>query len=60
MENCEEGLSVFEIDNEYYIHPICSLPDWFEDMIEAAENCKEGAHIYKTDNGDIRVDSNCF
>ena len=60
MENCEQGLSVFEIDNEYYIHPNCSLFDWFEDMIEAAENCKEGAHIYKTDNGDIRIDSNCF
>lgn len=60
MENCEEGLRVFEIDNEYYIHSNCSLPDWFEDMIEAAENCKEGANTYKTDNGDIRVDSNCF
>ncbi len=59
MKNCEEGLSVFEIDNEYYIHPNCSLSDWIEDIIEATENCKEGAHIYKTDNG-IRIDSNCF
>ena len=59
MENCEEGLSVFEIDNEYYIYPICFLFDFIEDFIEAAENCKEGAHIYKTDNG-IRIDSNCF
>ena len=59
MENCEQGLSVFEIDNEYYIYSNCSWSDWFEDMIEAVENCKEGAHIYNTDNG-IRIDSNCF
>ena len=60
MENCEEGLRVFEIDNEYYIHSICSLPDWFEDMIEAAEDCEEGAYSYIDDNGGIRVVSNCF
>ena len=59
MKNCEEGLSVFEIDNEYYIHPICSLFDWFEDMIEVLENCEEGAQVENTDNG-IRIDSNCF